>query len=107
MLPAHHREAGRCNRGSVFAPLAARLPGYVGAMRSAHLTAILGGLLPCIASCLLGCGGGGPLERPSETAVQKSALGEQRCVTQGDEQRLFVVDWDATDLAGFESRAGR
>lgn len=64
-------------------------------------------LAVCLVTGLVGCAGGGALDRPSETAVQRSALGEQRCVAEGDEQRLFVVDWDATDLASFQARAGR
>ena len=65
------------------------------------------GVFVSMGSLALGCGGGGPLERPSDTAVQASAVGTNRCTAEGDEQRLFVVDWDATDLAAFESRAGR
>lgn len=55
---------------------------------------------------LAACGGGGGAQ-PAKTATDGSALGSQKCVTEGDEHRLFVVDWDATDLAGFEARAGR
>lgn len=65
------------------------------------------GVLVSAGSLALGCGGSGPLDRPSDTAVEASAVGKNRCTAEGDEQRLFVVDWDATDLAAFESRAGR
>lgn len=65
------------------------------------------GVLVVLGSSAFGCGGVGPLDRPGDTAVEASALGKGRCTTEGDEQRLFVVDWDATDLAAFEARAGR
>lgn len=63
--------------------------------------AVLFALLPV---GLLACGGPG---NPGKGAVDASALGKNKCVTDGDEHRLFIVDWDATDLASFESRAGR
>ncbi len=44
---------------------------------------------------------------PSNAAVEKSALGEKKCVAEGDETKLFLVEWDATDLSSFEAKAGR
>ena len=52
------------------------------------------------------CGGGGAIS-PSGTAVEKSALGSNRCPAEGEEEKLFLVEWDATDLSSFESKAGR
>ena len=61
-------------------------------------------LLPLIFA-ICACSGSGV--RPASDAVDKSALGQNRCVASGNEQQLFLVDWDTTDLSSFEAKAGR
>lgn len=36
-----------------------------------------------------------------------TTAGQRRCVSAGDEEKLFVVDWDATDASSFQARADR
>lgn len=55
----------------------------------------------------LGCGGGPPPVGPSNALVEGSALGKKRCVVDGDDAKLFLVEWDATDLSSFEAKAAR
>jgi hypothetical protein len=55
----------------------------------------------------LGCGGGAPPVGPSNAVVESSALGKKRCVVDGDEAKLFLVEWDATDLSSFEAKTAR
>src|SRR5688500_12818237 len=62
--------------------------------------------LAAVASILsVGCGGS--IANPSSEALDKSAVGKNKCVSDGDEHRLFLVESDATDLSSFEAKAGR
>ena len=64
-------------------------------------------LAPAILAFLVpACGGGLPGSDAADLIDQTTA-GEQRCVTEGDEAKLFVVDWDATDASTFQARAAR
>lgn len=63
--------------------------------------------LAFLAATLLPACGGSSAVSPSSSAVSKSALGAGKCQSDGDEHKLFLVEWDATDLSSFESKAGR
>ncbi len=39
--------------------------------------------------------------------MAQTTAGQQRCTASGNENQLFVVDWDATDASRFEARAQR
>lgn len=62
----------------------------------------------CAAFALLsacGGGGGGAAQAP---LMDQTTAGQRRCELQPDgDSRLFVVEWDATDLASFEAAAER
>jgi hypothetical protein len=71
-----------------------------------RLTISLGlGLFSVVST--IACGGASAPARPSSAAVDQSAVGKNRCVVDGDEAKLFLVEWDATDLASFEAQAAR
>lgn len=71
-----------------------------------HLSPKLLGLAPLALLVVASCAGSGL--RPAGDAADKSALGKGRCTAAGGgEPQLFLVDWDATDLTSFESKAGR
>jgi hypothetical protein len=56
---------------------------------------------------LAACGGSGGSSHPKSAAVDRSAVGAGKCQSDGDEHRLFLVEWDATDLSSFEAKAAR
>src|SRR5690349_2399208 len=58
-----------------------------------------------LASLLAACGGTNQTGKGS--LVDQTAVGQNRCVSSGDEHRLFVVEWDATDSSAFEALAAR
>lgn len=39
--------------------------------------------------------------------MDKTTAGQNRCVVSGQDPKLFVIDWDATDASAFQARAGR
>lgn len=57
------------------------------------------------ALAVLGCGGSQPGK--SGDLMDKTTAGKNRCVSDGNEHQLFLVEWDATDLSSFEAKAGR
>ncbi len=52
------------------------------------------------------CGGAAGGDDAASLMAETTA-GQQRCVGVGDEEKLFVVDWDATDASTFQARADR
>ncbi|MCA9646614.1 MAG: hypothetical protein KC492_38270 [Myxococcales bacterium] len=53
-----------------------------------------------------GCGGGGGGGEPQAPLMDQTTAGRDRCMLQPDgDSRVFVVEWDATDLASFEAAA--
>jgi hypothetical protein len=53
---------------------------------------------------LAACGGG---QAGNSSLMAQTAAGKNKCVLDGDESRLFVVDWDGTDSSAFEAFAAR
>ncbi|MCA9620785.1 MAG: hypothetical protein KC731_17295 [Myxococcales bacterium] len=65
-------------------------------------------LLPALLSSMLGllaCGA--PANPAKSNLMDQTTAGKNRCVVQDDQAKLFVVEWDATDAATFESLANR
>jgi len=52
-----------------------------------------------------GCSPAAPAASPG--LMENSTPGQNRCVMTGDDPKLFVVDWDATDASAFQARAER
>lgn len=59
-----------------------------------------------LGSGLLACAGTTTGDDAASLMAETTA-GERRCVSAGDEEKLFVVDWDATDASTFQARADR
>ena len=57
-------------------------------------------------SLSLGCGGMAPTDG-AESLIGQTTAGKHRCVSAGDEHKLFVVEWDGTDASTFQARAAR
>jgi hypothetical protein len=53
-----------------------------------------------------GCGGMSPIG-DAQSLMDQTTAGKDRCVSAGDEHKLFVVEWDATDASTFQARASR
>ncbi len=67
---------------------------------------MLGAALIGAAASLLVSGCGGAKQEPETPLMDQTTAGRDRCVLQPDgDSRLFVVEWDATDLASFEAAA--
>jgi hypothetical protein len=59
-------------------------------------------------ACVGACGGGsGQLPTPGADLMAATTVGKFRCELGKDNDRPFVVEWDSTDLANFESKAQR
>lgn len=58
------------------------------------------------ASMTGGCGPKMAAER-SQALIEQTTIGKNRCQSDGDEHKLFIVEWDATDLSTFEAKAER
>lgn len=64
-------------------------------------TRLLVALLPAIVAC------GPPLNPAHSNLMDQTTAGRNRCLVEGDQAKLFVVEWDATDTATFEALADR
>lgn len=53
-----------------------------------------------------GCAGMAPTD-DATSLIEQTTAGKSRCVSAGDERKLFVVEWDATDASTFQARAAR
>src|SRR5262249_54351557 len=61
--------------------------------------------LPSLASAA--CGGPQVAAGRGQALIEQTTVGKNRCQSDGDEHRLFVVEWNATDLSSFEAKASR
>jgi hypothetical protein len=65
-------------------------------------------LLALLLACsTTACGGSSAPTAPASWLIDQTTAGEQRCIDHGDEHKLFVVEWDATDGSTFQARAER
>jgi len=71
-------------------------------MKRANGVVLLVGASTLVVACWGTAAGGG-----ADSLIDQTTAGRQRCVTSGDEHRLFVVEWDATDASTFQARAAR
>jgi hypothetical protein len=56
---------------------------------------------------LLSACGGASSPQSAEHLIDETTAGKQRCVSEGDEHKLFVVEWDGTDASSFQAHASR
>lgn len=56
---------------------------------------------------LTACGAPPQAASRGQALIEQTTVGRDRCQIDGDEARVFVVEWDATDLSSFEARAAR
>lgn len=59
------------------------------------------------APLLGGCGGASNPTADASALMSETTAGQHRCVTAGDEHKLFAIEWDATDASTFQARADR
>ncbi|MFT3772723.1 MAG: hypothetical protein QM820_45620 [Minicystis sp.] len=64
-------------------------------------------LAPSSLLLVAACGAPPQAASRGQALIEQTTVGKNRCQSDGDEHRLFVVEWDATDLSSFEAKAGR
>jgi hypothetical protein len=75
-------------------------PNRITLLRLFALTAPVGALVAA-------CGGGGNLPTRNADLMAGTTVGKYRCEVGKENDRPFVVEWDSTDLANFESKTQR
>jgi hypothetical protein len=75
-------------------------------MRSYSLTSLAAVTALAALSALSGACAGRQAGKPNDL-MDRTHAGKNRCVSDGNEHQLFLVEWDATDLSSFEAKAGR
>src|SRR5579862_4800306 len=76
-------------------------------VRASAAAMIFAGGAAASVCAVLACNGGPPPTMQGRTGMLSETAVAQKCASAGpQDDRPFIVQWDATDLASFEAKAG-